>query len=76
MGWQEAQRMLTWITIALGFVGFFATLIFYAVTHSEYDWADRTARAAFVWLQTALWGAVVGFIVLALLGVDFGGVRG
>ena len=76
MDWQQAQRLLTGVTIALGFVGFFATLIFYVVTDNEHDWAERIARAAFVWLQCALWGAVVGFMVMALSGVDFGGIRG
>lgn len=76
MGWQEAQQLLTLVTIALGFVGFFATLIYYAKTGSQYDWADRLARAAFIWLQCALWGAVIGFIVMAAIGVDFGGIRG
>lgn len=78
MGWQEAQALLTWISFALGMAGFCGSLLWHHrhdTTHC-YDWAERLARSAFVYLQCAMWGTVLSFVVMAnIFGVDFGGVK-
>lgn len=64
MDGRQAQSVLTMVSIAIGFVGFFGALIWHLRHRSDYDWAEILARCAFVWLQFSLWGSVVGFIVL------------
>lgn len=73
MDWHQAQQLLTWISLSIGFVGFFGALIYQYCTPSEYDWIEKVLRSAWVWLQFALWSAVAGFVIMGQLGVNFGG---
>lgn len=78
MGWKEAQVLLIWISFAFGVAGFCSSLLWHQRHDKEgrYDWAERAARSAFVYLQCALWGTVLTFMVMVLgFDIDFGGVK-
>lgn len=78
MGWQQAQHTLTWISFFTGMVGFLTALILHVrLDHQRrFDWPERIARSAFVYLQCALWGTIVGLMVLPHIATfDFGGVK-
>lgn len=62
--------MIIALSIVIGFVGMFATLIYYSRVPNNYDWVERLARSLFAWLQCALWGAVVVLLVMVAAGVE------
>jgi len=59
--------MLTLISSITGLLGFSVSIIWH-IRHDKarkYDWPERIARSAFVYLQCALWGTIFSFIVMA-----------
>lgn len=78
MGWQQAQHTLTWISFFVGLTGFLIAMVLHVRYDRQhrYDWPERIARSAFVYLQCALWGTIGGLMVLPhLTTFDFGGVK-
>lgn len=74
MAWRQAEATMLWISIAIGFLGFAATLLY--LRGSRHDWLERLARACFIWLQCALWAATITMVVMAVgFHIDFGGTK-